>query len=856
MSAVTRKDLPPSKIRDAVFEVLRDTRIMYTVKSDSTSMASFTFDQLSCEVSFRYPREKMAFSMDIRVPFRFPGQFMPTLKECMNNLNFSEVSVGCFVADPDDAHVYYKTSVFLRDVSEPALVIKKIVKKGLATFAVRLRHIVYLFKFAEGFSTPKHKHLLLPFIPPRNSSCTSCRTSLESSTCLYCSECTFYLCEKCKISSTDSPVSTPSSDSRGTELRLSDPPRGLTGPSPAPDRITTSLPKIDYRELTCMKPIGQGTFGEVFSAKLNGLDVAVKRHTQNDPAGQAQFWKEIEILTQVRSPNIILSMGYCVEPPCLISELMDCSLYDVIHTKHMEIPKEKQQKIAISVASGLSSLHSQKFAHRDLKSPNVLVTNDLSSIKLCDVGLSKVLPTSGTASQCGSPYWMAPEVILHKPYNLKIDIYSFAILLYEVIECKLPSCSDSPNPLMFLAEAAKGQRPTMVKATDFWRTLITMCWAHDPEKRPDIASVLAYLDPAPPQPSPPADNIPRQPPSNPSISSSSKKPVSIGPESRTSVVISPFSVLVAKPFVAPDDSCLSLEAGNSVLITDIHDADWWQGFLDNQEGRVPVSHLKITQEVKTQAEQLKQQCDFVRYKSRLAQNSKSGAPGSPTTSSTPPTVLSGGSSPYGKGPSKINATEKPSFTPDKPVLEPAQFPPPPVTPASPVVSPPAYTPAQIEHNTPPRGPPQRSHVQTQNTTPPVHTLPTPPPMAGPPRPPAPATFHRLDQEFVVAYDWQSNIRDGLPLVRGHIVKCLETNDQGWYRGIDMTTNIKGIFPASHVVARQARVLYDLPIERQPGDLPFTVGEIITVLSTTEQWWRGLNSKNEEGIFPPEIVQLL
>lgn len=258
--------------------------------------------------------------------------------------------------------------------------------------------------------------------------------------------------------------------------------------------------KIPAKDIKVVKRIAAGSFGEVYRGELYGVKVAVKKPLKDISSDALKkFLEEVQIMTKLHHPNIVVCLGACVEPGklMLILEYLEYgSLYDFLRSKHAEkvLNYSKVLKFATDIARGMRYLHHRvQIIQRDLKSRNLLV-DDSYNVKICDFGLSREnAEDEETLTACGTPYWAAPEVILGAKYDQKADVYSFAIVLWEIITREEPYDGQPGMNIAFLV-AQDGLRPDVPAfCPDPYAQLMTACWDDQPENRPSFTEILNTL---------------------------------------------------------------------------------------------------------------------------------------------------------------------------------------------------------------------------------------------------------------------------------------------------------------------------------------------------------------------------
>jgi len=251
--------------------------------------------------------------------------------------------------------------------------------------------------------------------------------------------------------------------------------------------------------------IGEGSTATVYLGFLRGHKVAVKE-IQIESTGSILeiIQRELRVLSKVEHPNILSFVGLVTEAPPLRLCLEYCdggSLFELLHN-HWSTPLSWLQrlKVLLETASAGDYLHNfdPPVIHRDLKSLNLLllqkVTNEMDNphIKLADFGFARCFDATMTQG-AGTSHWRAPEVSSGTDYTEKADIFSFAMIAYEVV------CRHVPFENLDSAHASvqiqKGVRPELeiacasLKVPEGLIPLISRCWDQDPMLRPSFHDI-------------------------------------------------------------------------------------------------------------------------------------------------------------------------------------------------------------------------------------------------------------------------------------------------------------------------------------------------------------------------------
>ena len=259
--------------------------------------------------------------------------------------------------------------------------------------------------------------------------------------------------------------------------------------------------EISESQLNFHDKIASGAFGVLYRGHYCGQEVAIKVLKTGEKASQEEvhreFAQELSILRKVRHKNIVQLIGAMTKPPrlCLVTEFMKGgSALQFLH-KHAPLKLPQLLKLSLGVALGMDYLHKVNVVHRDLKTANLLMDEN-EVVKVADFGVARVKSTDGTpmTAETGTYRWMAPEVIAHQHYTHKCDVFSYGILLWELV-----SGGDIPYSGYTPLQAAvgvvqRGLRPTVPQTCHpVVAQVMQYCWQPDPNARPEFEQVVELL---------------------------------------------------------------------------------------------------------------------------------------------------------------------------------------------------------------------------------------------------------------------------------------------------------------------------------------------------------------------------
>ncbi|KAK6237272.1 hypothetical protein QUC31_002741 [Theobroma cacao] len=260
----------------------------------------------------------------------------------------------------------------------------------------------------------------------------------------------------------------------------------------------TDVWEIDTRQLKFENKIASGSYGDLYRGTYCSQEVAIKVLKPECVTEEMlrEFSQEVYIMRKIRHKNVVQFIGACTRAPnlCIVTEFMASgSIYDYLHKKRGVFKLPSLLKVAIDVSKGMNYLHQNNIIHRDLKTANLLMDEN-QVVKVADFGVARVQAQSGVmTAETGTYRWMAPEVIEHKPYDHKADVFSFAIALWELLTGELPYAFLTPLQAA-VGVVQKGLRPTIPKNTHpRLGELLERCWQQDPTQRPTFSEIIDIL---------------------------------------------------------------------------------------------------------------------------------------------------------------------------------------------------------------------------------------------------------------------------------------------------------------------------------------------------------------------------
>lgn len=272
--------------------------------------------------------------------------------------------------------------------------------------------------------------------------------------------------------------------------------------------------QIDLKDYKIDKPIGHGSYADVFLAYRDKKPYAAKisLNPLKEEIDQISFRREIRILSQLKHASFIGFVGFSLKDfnkkkrPVIITEYIpNGSLASVVECFNNEEEEDElhlrekwNDTLALitvyGVASGMAYLHENHIIHRDMKPENVLLDYNLYP-RITDFGLSKIFEENSNyqSMQAGTCQYMAPEIIQDSNYDISVDVYAYAVIIYEVLT-KSFAYSDMPI-VQVINRVTYGYRPPIPPSMPpAYKSLIESCWAQNARQRPTFREIVNKIE--------------------------------------------------------------------------------------------------------------------------------------------------------------------------------------------------------------------------------------------------------------------------------------------------------------------------------------------------------------------------
>ena len=267
---------------------------------------------------------------------------------------------------------------------------------------------------------------------------------------------------------------------------------------------------IKSNTIKILRKIGEGNSSDIFLGIYRGIEIAEKRLHLNKEKNITEFKREVSSFISLNHPYLLIFFGVIAEPKHLSIITEYCpggNLHELLYKKkHIYLSWKIRKEFLLQIAIGMNYLHTNNppILHRDLKSLNILLTNDIkksndiTDIKIADLGLSVVNEKKNLSNErVGTCHWMAPEVINCQRYTTKSDVYSFGIIIWEVCTREMPYDSINNRETILYRVSVNRERPNIKRmpndTPEKLKEIMEQCLEHEPNKRPSFENIIKII---------------------------------------------------------------------------------------------------------------------------------------------------------------------------------------------------------------------------------------------------------------------------------------------------------------------------------------------------------------------------
>ena len=256
---------------------------------------------------------------------------------------------------------------------------------------------------------------------------------------------------------------------------------------------------IDRREIRLVRRLGAGQFAEVWEGLWNNTTFVAVKTLKPGTVSPQEFLQEASLMKKLRHSKLIQLYAVCTkeEPIYIITELMKHgSLLEYLRGEGRSLKLPQLIDVCTQVASGMAYLEQQNYIHGDLAARNVLV-GDHMICKVADFGLARVIDEDIREAHTGAKFpikWTAPEAAMYSKFTIKSDVWSFGIVIYEVVTYGRFPYPGFTNAQVLEALQQGYRMPRPMGCPDKLYDIMLDCWREEPDYRPTFENLQWRLE--------------------------------------------------------------------------------------------------------------------------------------------------------------------------------------------------------------------------------------------------------------------------------------------------------------------------------------------------------------------------
>ncbi|CAL9694807.1 unnamed protein product [Knipowitschia caucasica] len=336
---------------------------------------------------------------------------------------------------------------------------------------------VYVKSLGEGRSAIKHYHIKVAQTSPKQ----------------------YYLAEKHLFSNIPDLIEYHKHNAAGLVARLRYPVGKQDSSAPSTAGFSYDKWEINPSELTFMKELGSGEFGQVRLGKWRAQHKVAIKAIREGAMYEEDFIEEAKVMMKLTHPRLVQLYGVCSQqtPIYIVTEFMELGcLLNVLRQRKGSLSRDGLLCMCLDVCEGMEHLERNCFIHRDLAARNCLV-NDSLVVKVSDFGMTRYVLDDQYTSSCGAKFpvkWSPPEVFNFCKYSSKSDVWSFGVLMWEVFtEGRMPFDQNSNHEVVsMVTQGHRLYRPKLASETIYG--IMNTCWHERPQKRPTFKALVAKIN--------------------------------------------------------------------------------------------------------------------------------------------------------------------------------------------------------------------------------------------------------------------------------------------------------------------------------------------------------------------------